>query len=152
MVQAVDPRSLTNKEQKRALPADNVIKEQRNGIIKGRTCANKNQQIKFLKEYESVTSPIVVLKFLFTTLLVDTYKEREVVTFDVPRAYLHAKLSKDSNKERLLLKLTGDFVDIICEVNPEHSENIIYEKWEIDIIHFDFKRILRLLRIGFTVV
>ena len=129
-----------------------MIKEKRHGIIKGRAYTNGSQQIKYLKAYELVASPTVSIESLLTTLLVDAYKEREVATFDVPGVYLHAELSKNGNKERLLLKLTGDFVDIICEVNPEHSENIIYEKWEIDIIHFDFKRILRLLRIGFTVV
>ena len=113
MGQAVDPRSLTNKENKRSFPAVNVIKEKRNGIIKGRI-----QQIKYVKEYDTVTPPTVTLESLLTALLVDAYKEREATTFNVPDAYLHAKLSKDGNKERLLLKLTCDFVEIMCEVIP----------------------------------
>ena len=58
------------------------------------------------------------------------YKERGIATFDVLGVYLHAKLSKDGNKERLVLKLTGDFVDIMCELNPEYSKNVIYKKWK----------------------
>ena len=81
----------------------------------------------YLKEYESVTSPTIALESLFTTLLVDAYEEREVATFDVLGAYLHARLSKDGNKERLLLNLAGDDVDIICEVSPEHSKHVVYE-------------------------
>ena len=32
------------------------------------------------------------------------------------------------NNERVLLKLVGDFVDIMCQVNPEHKKNVTYEK------------------------
>ena len=43
-------------------------------------------------------------------------------------AYLQENIAARENGERVLLKLTGDFVDIICEVNPEHRGNIMNEK------------------------
>jgi len=35
---------------------------------------------------------------------------------------------KRKNGKRVLLKLAGDFVDIMYEVNPGHKKNIVYEK------------------------
>ena len=102
MVQAVDPRSLTNKEKKRACPAVYIIKQKRIRIIKRKICAIGSQQGKYIKEYESIASPTVALYSVFTTLLVDTYEKQEVATFDIPCVYLHVKLSKDRNKEKIL--------------------------------------------------
>ena len=39
----------------------------------------------------------------------------DVGTFDVPGAYLHAKITEGKTT---LLKLQGCFVDIMCDVNP----------------------------------
>ena len=61
------------------------------------------------------------------TLLIDAYEERDVAVYDVPGAYLHATLSPTGSKERALMKLEGDFVDIMVKVNPEHAKNVIYE-------------------------
>ena len=44
--------------------------------------------------------------------------------FDVPRAYLNADITED---KFILLKIEGYFVDIMCEVNPEHKKNVCVE-------------------------
>ena len=72
-----------------------------------------------------MASPTISLEALFTTLLVDAYEDKKIAIFDVPGAYLHAKdMPKDKG---VLHKLRGQFVDIMCEINPEHTKNIIYE-------------------------
>ena len=62
------------------------------------------------------------------TMTIDTYEGRDIGIFDIPGAFLQAKLAPKPNNERVLLKLVGDFVDIMCQVNPEHKKNVIYEK------------------------
>ena len=57
-------------------------------------------------------------------LLIDTHEERDVAIFNVPGAYLHAKLP---DEKFILLKMKGPFVDIMCEVNPEYKDNVILE-------------------------
>ena len=57
--------------------------------------------------------------------MIDDYAEMDIATFDVPGAFLQAILSKGDKNERLLLKLNGEFVDIMCEVNPEYKKNVI---------------------------
>ena len=71
--------------------------------------------------------PTTLLELFLITLLIDAYEQRDVAIFDVPGAFLQAKLAKKSNNERTLMKLEGEFVDIMCEINPEHKPNIIYE-------------------------
>ena len=39
--------------------------------------------------------------------------------FDVPGAYLHAKFPDDKT---VLMRLRDEFVDIMCDVNPEYKK------------------------------
>jgi hypothetical protein len=99
----------------------NLIKEKRDSRIKGRTCANGSKQRKYLKEEETIASPTVALESLLTSLVIDVFEGRDVGTFDVPGAYLHAEMPKD---KRILMVLRGEFVDIMCLVNPEYKKYI----------------------------
>ena len=101
----------------RALDAVNLIKEKRCGKIKGRTCANGSKQRQYLGDYESVSLPTVSFEALFITLIIDTSEGRDVAIFDVPGAFLQLEVPKNN---MILMRLKGQFVDIICDVNPEH--------------------------------
>jgi len=87
-------------------------------MLKGRTCANGKKQKLFLKENESYSSPTVSLEGLLASLVIDVVEKRNVAIFDVPGAYLHAKMPDD---KRTLMVLRGDFADIMCQVNPEYE-------------------------------
>ena len=127
VVVPTDAASLTPLEKKKALPAVNLIKEKYGGVLKGRTCADGSGQRKYLKQDKTVASPTAGLESLFVSLLVDAYEGRDVATYDVPGAYLQAELSPNENNERVLLRLVGNFVDIMCQVNPEHVKNVTHE-------------------------
>ena len=120
----IDPKSLTEDMKKMALEAVHLIKEKRDGEIKGRTCADGSKQRRYLKDGESVSSPTVSMEGIFLTFLIAAYEGREVVSFDVPGAFLQAEMEKD---KFMLLKFRGEFVDMMCEVNAEHKNNVIYE-------------------------
>ena len=64
------------------------------------------------------------MEVLFETLIIEALEGRDTDFFDVPGAYLHVEIPKD---KIVLLIVWGDFVDIMCEVNPEHKNNFIYE-------------------------
>ena len=83
-----------------------------------------------------MASPTAALESLIVTLLVDAYEGRDVGIFDIPGAYLQAKLAPKPNNERVLMKLAGAFVDIMCEVNPEHKKNVIYENGK-KVLHME---------------
>ena len=47
-----------------------------------------------------------------------------MVIFDVPGAYLNAYPPED---KFILLNIEGKFVDILCELNPNHNKNVHVE-------------------------
>ena len=92
--------------------------------IKGRTCADGNKQKIYLKHGERISSPIVSLEAIVGTMLIDANEERDLAIFDVPGAYLHPGMPSE---KKLLIKFRNEFVDIMCEVNPEYEQYVIEE-------------------------
>ena len=56
--------------------------------------------------------------------MIDAYGGRDVVVADAPGAYLHTEFPPE---KRVILKLRGVFVDIMCQVNSEYNGHIVYE-------------------------
>ena len=71
---------------------------------------------------EEASSPTLSLEALLSMLIIFGHEQRSTAVFDVPGAYLHAPPGKF-----VLLKITGEFVDIMCEVNPEFKQDVRYE-------------------------
>ena len=120
----IDPKNITMGERKRALEAVNLIKKKRCGKLKGRTCADGSKQKRYLKHGETISSPTVSLESIVGTLLIDANEGRDVAIFDVPGAYLQAEMPRE---KKLLMKFRNEFVDIMCEVNPEYEQYVIKE-------------------------
>ena len=118
VIDTIDADSLSREQKAKALEAVNLIAEKRCGRIKGRTCANGSTQRKYLRQDETVASPTVGLESILSTLLVDAHEGRAVGIFDIPGAYLHAEMPKE---KLVIMKLRGEFVDIMCEVNPKYK-------------------------------
>ena len=97
------------------------MKEKRNGVLKGRTCADGRSQ-KSLYGKSQTASPTVATDALFLTILVDAYEKRDVGTADVAGAYLKAVMD-----DFVLMKFTGDSVDILCRMNPTHIPFVAIE-------------------------
>ena len=76
-------------------------------------------------KYEIVASPTVSLVSLFTALVIDACEERDIATFGIPGAYLHAKVPADKN---VILKLRSRFLDIMCDINEEYRQYVRCEK------------------------
>ena len=67
------------------------------------------------------------MEALLCTRIIDAHEGRDVDNFDVMGAYIHAEITK---YKRILIKLRGDFVDIMCQFNPEYKHNMRYEYGE----------------------
>ena len=90
VVVPIDPDQLTHEQKKQALYAVNLIKEKRCGKIKGRTCADGSRQRRYLSKDENVSSPTASLEGIFTTLAIDAHEQRDIVTVDIPGAFLQS--------------------------------------------------------------
>ena len=60
-----------------------------------------------------------------STLLIGAMEQSDVVSFDVPGAYLQTEIPED---KEILLRIRYEFVDIMCEVNNDYKPYIQYEK------------------------
>ena len=112
--------SLPNKK-KKSLRAISLIKEKRDGSLKGRTCADGRKQRK-LYEKADTTSPTISNDALMLSILVDAHEGRDVATADVAGAFLKADMD-----DFVLLRFEGQEVDILCELNPSHKDHVIIE-------------------------
>ena len=118
---AVDANGLSLAQKAAALRAINLIKEKRDGELKGRSCADGSAQ-RALYTKEQSASPTVSTDALMLSLMIDAKERRDVATADVVGAYLLADMD-----EFVLLKLTGGSVDIMCTVNETNKHFVVVE-------------------------
>ena len=119
---AVDAGKLSTQQKLAALRAINLIKEKRDGALKGRSCADGRAQ-RALYTKEQSASPTVSTDALMISLMIDAKERRDVATADVVGAYLLADMD-----EYVLLKLTGESVDIMCTVNVKYKSFVTIEQ------------------------
>ena len=64
------------------------------------------------------------MKVLLTTMVIDTYGESKVATFDVHWSYLQTDLPKD---KFALLLMEVNFVDIMCDINSKYKHQFRFK-------------------------
>ena len=111
----IDPDTLTTKQRREALRAINLIKEKRDGRLKGRTVADGRPQRSMYDKSETA-SPTVSTDALLLSIIIDAHEGRDVATADVAGAYLKADMD-----DFVVMKFTGESVDILCNLNPKHK-------------------------------
>lgn len=125
VVEAINHSNLTESDKKKALDAAvNLIKVKRSGTVKGRTCANGSKGKYYLNENKSIALPTASIEAIIATLLIDVYEAQKVAIFDIPGAYLHAEMPPE---HRVLLKIKGQFVNIMCNVNEDFRKHVVIE-------------------------
>ena len=120
----IDPDKLDSEQKRRAMNVVNLIQKKRCGKIKGRACADGSKQRRYIKDDEQTASPTVNLETVHASFCIDAHEKRFSAITDIPGAYLHAGIPDD---KEILLKFVGQFVDILCRVNPEYSQYVRYE-------------------------
>jgi hypothetical protein len=89
--------------------------EKRDGTVKGRMVYNGKPARTWLSREDSA-SPTAALKSIMLTAVIDAHKERGVMTWDIPNAFIQALKDGD---ERVMMKSTGVLVDMSVKLNPE---------------------------------
>ena len=117
----VHARSLTTAQRKDALRALSLIKEKRCGTLKGRTVADGRPQ-RALYDKSETASPTVSTDGIMLTVVADAHEGRDVGTPDIAGAYLKAYM-----KDFVVMKVTGQMVNILCKMNPKYEEYVILE-------------------------
>ena len=119
---AIRASDLSFDQKKNALHAINIIKEKRNGMLKGRTVADGRKQRAWYTKQET-TSPTISNDSLMAILTVSAGEKRKIAMWDVEGAYLHAE-----QDNFVLVKFTGSSVDVLCQVDEEYKSFVTIEK------------------------
>ena len=107
---------------KNALNLITLIKQKRNGKIKGRACADGRKQRRYISK-EEVASPTVQLHSLLLSLAIDAKEKRDVAIADVVGAYLLANMN-----DFVVIKVTGESTDVMCKVRPDYEDSVVIDK------------------------
>jgi hypothetical protein len=91
--------------------------------VKARSCANGNPQREHIAK-EEAAAPTAALESVFLTSTIDAKENREVVTIDIPGAFLHA-----DNEEYVIMKMVGMLAELMVKTNPKtYRQYVVLEK------------------------
>jgi hypothetical protein len=123
-VRMLKPSEINNNIKYEALNYLMFLKRKRCGKVKARGCADGRPQREYITKDES-SSPTVSIYALMTSCLMDDIKGRKVAICDIPGASLQADWP--ANRD-CYLKFEGAMVSMICDIDPNYKQNIVYGK------------------------
>ena len=77
---------------------------------------------------EDKASPTVATEALLLTSMIDSIEGRDVMSADIPNAFIQAKLEKKSGDERIIMKITGKLVEWLVKLSPETYQSYVVEE------------------------
>ena len=117
------PNQVNSDIRKKALAYLMFLKQKRCGKTKGRGCADGRPQRDYITKEES-RSPTVALYALMASCVMDSIDNRNVVTIDIPGAFLQGDWPGEEHPGHI--KFSGLMVEMLCEIDPSLEEYIIW--------------------------
>ena len=124
----VSIKEMSSAERKKAQQALMFLTEKRDGSVKGRMVYNGKPTREWLSR-EDAASPTAALESIMLTAVIDAKEERNIMTCDIPNAFIQAEMPEIKNgEERVMMKITGVLVDMLIEINSAlYSPYVVYE-------------------------
>lgn len=122
--QPIHLEELTEEEIETAMESLIFLTEKRDLTVKARMCANGSTQRAYLNR-DDVTSPTVITESVTITATIDAKQGRDVMTCDVPNAFVQTEIEKEDIGKRIIMKIRGPLVDILVELAPEIYEDYV---------------------------
>ena len=125
----IDVSKLTPIEKKKAQSAMMLLAEKTDGTLKGRMVYDGSKTRPYYTS-EDTASPTVSNEGIFITATIDAHEGRDVMTADIPNAFIQAHLDKlEDGDEKVIMKVTGVMVDLLLQIDPDlYSPFVVYEK------------------------
>jgi hypothetical protein len=106
-------------ERKKAQMVLMFLTEKRDKSVKGRMVYNGKPTREWLLR-EDAASPTAALESIMITGVIKAKEQRDVMTCDIPNAFIQALLpKKDPGEDRVVMKITGVLADMLVDINPE---------------------------------
>jgi hypothetical protein len=124
----LDVSKLTSSEKKKAMQSLLFLTEKRDGRIKGRLVYNGKPTRAWVSK-DDAASPTASLEGILLTSIVDVKENRDVMSADIPNAFIQANMPviKD-HEERVVMKITGVLVDLLVEIDvAKYGPYVVFE-------------------------
>jgi hypothetical protein len=124
----INVASLSDTEKDQAMESLIFLVGKSDKRIKARTCANGSVQRKSMNKDEA-SSPTVATKSIFLTSIIDTKEKRDVMTSDIPNAFVQTSAGLTKDGERIIMKIRGPLVDMLVDLDPNiYKEHVLVER------------------------
>jgi hypothetical protein len=95
------------------------LTEKRDKSVKGRMVYNGKPTREWLSRKDAA-SPTAALESIMITGVIEAKEQRDVMTCDIPNAFIQALLpKKDPGEDRVVMKITGVLVNMLVGINHE---------------------------------
>ena len=92
--------------------------------------ANGSAQRKWMDK-DDTASPTTALESVLLTSVIDAKEGRDVATVDIPNAFMQTETPQEDGKERIILKIRGQLVDMLVNIDPgTYAPFVTYERGE----------------------
>ena len=114
-------------EKKKAQDALLFLTEKRDKSVKGRMVFNGKPTREWMSREDSA-SPTASNEGIALTAVVDVKDERDVMSLDIPNAFIQAEIPQGEGDEKIIMKITGKLVDYLLLIAPEiYGGYVVYE-------------------------
>ena len=107
-----------------------ILRQKKDGTTKGRLAYNGKPTRTWISR-EEASSPTASQEGIFLTSTVDANERRDIVSVNIPNAYIQADVPTESGQDRITMKITGLLVDWLVEIEPEtYAKYVVFENGE----------------------
>jgi hypothetical protein len=118
---------MTIKEKEQAMESMIFLVEKEDKRWKARAFANGSIQRKFINKEEAST-PTVATESILLTGIIEAKEKRDVMTTDIPNAFVQRSAGLTKDGERIIMKIRGALVDILVELDSHtYKEHVLFE-------------------------
>ena len=95
------------------------LTEKRDQKIKGRTVYN-GKPTREWHDKEDAASPTASLESIYLTAIIDAKENRDVMTSDIPNAFIQASMPVlEKGEDRVIMKVKGALLEILVSLENE---------------------------------
>lgn len=112
------------------------LKKKRNGIIKGRGCADGRKQRAYTTK-EDASLPTVAIESVMLSCVIDTMEGRDVATVDIPGAFMQADMDN-----LVHMKLEGKMAELLVQIDLKFYQKYVHLENGKQVLYVELKKAL----------
>ena len=114
------------------------LKQKRNGIVKGRGCADGRKQRDYMSK-EEASSPTVAIESVMLSCVIDAKEERDVGIIDIPGAFMQVDMK---GEDTVHMKLEGKMAELMVRIDPKLYRKFVQIENGQPVLYVELKKAL----------